>query len=397
MLDELQDAERINRPEASQPLCTALQIALVELLHSFGILPAVVMGHSSGEIAAAYAIGALSHESACRVAYWRGQLAGKLRASGTYNGAMMSVNLSDSQVPAYLEKAGLNKAPQNTIHVACINSPTNVTLSGSSDDLDILKARLDQEEIFAHKVNTGVAYHSPTMRAIADEYTERLGSLEAGEERARTNIPMVSSVSAQLAPPKLLGMPNYWVENLVSPVRFSAAMQRLADLGSSIPLPPGVDAITNIVEIGPHPALRRPVKDNLASIKSTIRYHSSLERSKSAPNTVASLAGTLFCLGHAVSVSAVNGQAKGCLPALTDCPPYPFNHGRQYWNESRMSRDYRLRKHTLGHLLGKRNHDWNELHPRWRNWLCVEDMPWLADHVVSQIFDMPPRPSWLLC
>ncbi|RWA08359.1 hypothetical protein EKO27_g6749 [Xylaria grammica] len=387
LFDELNNVERIHRPESSQPLCTALQIALVELLQSFGISPAVVLGHSSGEIAAAYAVGALSHDSACRVAYWRGRLAGKLRETNPYNGAMVSVNLSESQMPAYLDKVGRGMPHQNTVHIACINSPTNVTLSGPSDALDILKARLDQEEIFAHKVNTGVAYHSPAMHAIANEYMERLGSLQVGEQ-IKVHIPMVSSVSAQVAAPELLGTPKYWVDNLVSPVRFSDAMQHLADAHPTLSLLS--NAITDVVEVGPHPALRRPIKDNLSFIsssqpesKSTIRYHSSLERSKSALQTVASLAGTLFCHGHPVSISAVNSQAKGGLPALVDCPPYPFDHSRRYWNESRLSRDFRLRTHSRGHLLGRRTNDWNMLHPRWRNWLCVETMPWLADHVIS--------------
>ncbi|KAI0965030.1 fatty acid synthase S-acetyltransferase [Xylaria arbuscula] len=384
LFDEVQDAEKIHRPESSQPLCTALQIAFIELFQSFGISPAVVLGHSSGEIAAAYAIGALSHESACRVAYWRGQLAGKLRATEIHKEAMMSVNLSESQVPAYLDNIGLELLDiQNNIHIACINSPTNVTLSGPSATLDILKERLDHESIFAHKVNTGVAYHSPTMQTIAEEYMERMGSLQAREKSK--NILMVSTVSAQVVASELLSSPKYWVGNLVSPVRFSDAMRCALSV-----LPPGLNAIADIVEIGPHPALRRSIKDNISfvfssspELRSGIRYHSSLERSKSALQSVASLAGALFCHGHPVSVSAVNDQVKSGLPALIDCPPYPFNHSRRYWNESRLSRDFRLRTHSHGHLLGRRTNDWNVLHPRWRNWLCVETIPWLADHVIS--------------
>ncbi|KAH8889473.1 hypothetical protein GQ53DRAFT_869901 [Thozetella sp. PMI_491] len=378
IFDELHNVERIHRPESSQPLCTALQIALVELLQSFGVLPAVVLGHSSGEIAAAYAVGALTHDSACRVAYWRGQLAGKLRGTGAYNGAMISVNLSQSQVPAYLDKVGLGGLHQKTIHTACINSPTNVTLSGPSDILDVLKARLDQENIFAHKINTGVAYHSPAMRTIAAEYMERLGSLQAVEQQ-RLHISMVSSVSAQVVAPELLSTPQYWVDNLVSPVRFSEAVQSLIDVRHALSsLPPGVDAITDVIEIGPHSALRRIIKDNVLATsssspesKTTIRYHASLERSKSALHTMAYLVGSLFSHGHPVSVSTANRIAKGSLPALVDCPRYPFDHGRRYWNESRLSRDFRLRAHSDGYLLGRRTNDWNALRPRWRNWLCI--------------------------
>ncbi|KAI0100989.1 fatty acid synthase S-acetyltransferase [Nemania sp. FL0031] len=394
LFDAIHDTERIHRPEFSQPLCTALQIALVELFQSFGISPAVVIGHSSGEIAAAYAVGALSHVSACRVAYWRGQLAGKLRTTDKYKEAMMSVNIPEAQVPAYLDKFGLSA--KRSVHIACVNSPTNVTLSGSSQVLDIFKSHLDQEGIFAHKLNTGVAYHSPTMNSIAHEYMERLEPLESSEAERR-HIPMISSVTAHIAKFEVLCTPKYWVDNLVSPVRFSDAIRCL--ITNKVALP-GVlleaNTITDIVEIGPHPALKRPIKDGVSSIFSNspeptrkIRYHHSLERSKSALTTVATLVGTHFCHGHPVSVAAFNRQVKGNIPALVDCPPYPFDHSRRYWNESRLSRDFRLRTHSPGHLLGRRSNDWNALHPRWRNWLCLETMPWLADHVISDSIVLP--------
>lgn len=234
----------------------------------------MVLGHSSGEIAAAFTVGGLSQESACKVAYWRGQLAGKLRA--TSNGAMMSVNLSESQVPAYLAKIELDN---NIVHTACINSPSNVTLSGPSDILDILKEHLTEDLIFAQKVNTGVAYHSPAMQAVVNEYIDRMASLEQGESNT---IPMLSSVTGVLAAPKALRSPQYWVDNLVSSVRFSEAVQGLAD--PDLLRQSGAENITDVVEIGPHPALRRPIQDSISSISSepTIRYHYILERSKSA-------------------------------------------------------------------------------------------------------------------
>lgn len=344
-------------------------------------MPAAVLGHSSGEIAAAYTIGALSHESACRVSYWRGRLAGKLRGT-SHDGAMMSVNLSESQVPGFLERTGVSN---NVIHTACINSPTNVTLSGPSDILDLVKEHLTDEHIFAQKLNTGVAYHSPAMQAVSAEYLERIGALSSGEA---TGVPMLSSVTGQLAALKSLSTPQYWAGNLVSPVRFSDAVQYLAGTGNALPLPPGIDAVTDILEVGPHSALRRPIRDTLASISggsgSTIRYHCSLNRSQSPASTMASLMGTLWCQGYPISITAANkhdGAAR--QPFLVDCPPYPFDRSRRYWLESRLSKDLRLRPHSQGHMLGRRSQHWNPLQPTWRNWLSVERMPWLADHVVN--------------
>lgn len=98
-VDVILDEEKMNRPGFSQPLCTALQIALVDLLQSFSIHPVAAVGHSSGEIAAEYAVGALSHESACGVAYFRGKLAGRLRATSDTPGAMLSANLREDEIP----------------------------------------------------------------------------------------------------------------------------------------------------------------------------------------------------------------------------------------------------------------------------------------------------------
>lgn len=378
--DELNSAEHIHSPEYSQPLCTVLQVALVELLQSFGVAPAAVVGHSSGEIAAAYTIGALSHESACKAAYWRGQLAGKLRATTiAAPGAMMAVNLPAGDIAAWL--ARLDSEHDGAVHTACVNSPNNVTLSGPSAAIDALAVLLKAAGVLATKVNTGVAYHSPAMRAIAAEYLERMGTLAPRAEADAAPATMVSSVTGQAVARKLLSSPQYWVDNLVSPVRFADAVRLSVSTSLSLPLPLGVDAVADVVEIGPHAALRRAVRESAPGL----RYHAALLRNQAPLQTLLELVGELFCHGHvsAGAAAAANMQAAQQLPFLTDCPPYPFDHGRRYWAESRLSRDYRLRPRAQGFLLGRRAHDWNPLQPRWRNWLSVETTPWLGHHVVS--------------
>ncbi|KAK6853584.1 hypothetical protein PG995_010396 [Apiospora arundinis] len=164
LYDAMLDEDRISDPQLSQPLCTALQLGLVELLRSFGIVPTAVIGHSSGEIAAAYTLGALSLESACKVAYHRGRLAAQL--GGTSPGAMISVNMPEQQVYSYLDDISIE---EGQLHIACINSPFNVTLSGNEASIDTLKRHLDQDNIFARKLTTGVAYHTPLMKNIASD------------------------------------------------------------------------------------------------------------------------------------------------------------------------------------------------------------------------------------
>lgn len=373
--DAISDRECIDRPEYSQPLSTALQIALVELLKTFNIIPKAVVGHSSGEIAAAYAIGALSLPSACKAAYFRGQLAGKLRSESPTAGAMMSVNLAQEDAEVRLNSS--------EVKVACINSPSNCTVSGPEDNIDELKAQLDKEEIFAQKLKTGVAYHSPSMQSIAQEYAELMGSLDTG---VTTGIPMVSSVTGKVVRPRELANTQYWVDNMVSPVCFATAVESLTQTNK---LRVAMGNITDIVEVGAHCALKRSVQDTVhrGSRKKQIRCDSALNRNKPALRAIQELVGSLYCYGYDVSIPALNQDKERKF--LADCPQYPFDTSHSYWAESRMSRDFRKRMGVKGETLGTRFHDWNPLEPRWRNFWSVESTPWVGDHVISGTTILP--------
>ncbi|KAL7823910.1 polyketide synthase [Trichoderma gracile] len=398
IFDELRSSKNINLPEYSQPLSTAIQIALLELLASFGIAPKAVVGHSSGEIAAAYAIGALSLQSACKVSYFRGQLAGRLRAANEASpGAMMSINLAESNVSEYLSKIG---PEASSVCVACINSPLNCTLSGPEAAIDAIKAQADNDGIFAQKLKTGVAYHSRAMEAIADEYLALMGSLEGASRqdlKVASGIPMVSSVSGKVVRPAALAKGQYWVNNMVSPVRFADAVQLLTQEPSKVKV--GLSNITDLVEIGSHPALRRVAQDTIRQTgnkKRTIRYSAALQRSHPPIKTTLELVGQLFCWGHNVSIAAVNqtplaqpGGASKKPAFLVDTPEYPFDRSHKYWVESRISRDFRFRGNVKGDVLGARVSDWNPLVPRWRNLLAVESVPWAGHHKVTDTLLYP--------
>lgn len=297
----------------------------------------------------------------------------------------MSVNLSENEVEGYLQNISAANIGVNT-NVACINSPLNCTLSGEEPVIDAVKEQLDKDGIFAQKLKTGVAYHSKSMSAIADEYISKMGVLDAGSPKPATVIPMVSSVTGQSVRPAQLATPQYWVDNMVSPVRFVDAMQLLTQKSSTLKI--GLGHITDLIEVGPHPALRRPVQDTLAQAgnkRQNIRYASVLHRSHPSVQTTLELVGLLFSSGHGVSITAANGHPTSSTPYsfLIDGPEYPFDHSKTYWVESRLSRDFRLRQHVSGETLGTRFYDWNPLEPRWRNFLSIESIPWIGDHVVS--------------
>ena len=297
----------------------------------------------------------------------------------------MSVNIAESEAGSFLAKAPL----LGRVSVACINSPNNVTLSGDENAMDQLQADLEKEGVFARKIRTGVAYHSPTMHEVAQEYLSSMGRLEPRDLPDDKSCIMISTVTGQIAAKPNLLDPKYWVDNLVSPVRFADALQYIVHTAPKVD---NLKPITNYIGKGPHGALQRPVRDSLAHAgHSTARYNSALSRQDSPAKTVLQLVGQLFNSGYQVSIPAANQHNPSSLVVkpLVNTPEYPFDKSLTYWHESRISRDWRLQEEPSHSLLGLRTSDWNPLRPRWRKMLKVEEVPWIADHVVDNTIVFP--------
>ena len=154
------DRVKLSRAELSQPLCTALQIAVVDLLASWGVTPSAVVGHSSGEIAAAYAAGALSKQGALITAYYRGLVCKKL----TKMGGMAAIGLGKAEVQPFLVPG---------MGIACENSGSSVTLSGDLEALEqVMGAIKDQhDQAFMRKLQVEMAYHSGKTTLCHDDQT----------------------------------------------------------------------------------------------------------------------------------------------------------------------------------------------------------------------------------
>jgi acyl transferase domain-containing protein len=295
---------------------------------------------------------------------------------------MMSVNLKEDQVSDYLQSKGLSHF-SSSIHVACVNSPNNVTLSGHPEGISALHKCFIDDGIFAKILATGVAYHSPAMLPIASEYRSFIESLEPGDLESPEATSMISSVNGEIV--SSLSFASYWVDNLVCPVRFLDALdtlvrqKSLAGLGSSLRL--------DLVEVGPHDTLRYPVLETMKNrgLSTAIRYFSALKRATPPHQAFLECVGNLFSHGHSVSVWGANNDdtTPKQVALLPDCPAYPFDHTNRYWAEPRLSREYRTREITEDGILGPRFYDHShEL--RWRTFLNTKDMPWVEDHVVSE-------------
>ncbi|RVD82149.1 uncharacterized protein DFL_006583 [Arthrobotrys flagrans] len=389
---------RVNDTNISQPLSTALQIALVDLLEHINIRPSVVVGHSSGEIAAAYCKGALSQESALKIAYYRG-LGGAAEARDpNRNGTMMAVGLGEAEIlPIFKDLAARG---YEDIYIGCMNSPSNVTVTGDADQLDVLKRILDERGIFVRKVKVPCAYHSPHMIPIGKKYLQQAGFLEPRGGRDDV-IPMISYVDGEHVSGERLRELDYWMTNFHLPVRFTdnvGGIDRLAFLAKTkerkklnLSHRNGM-LVTNILEIGPHCALRgllREIVKTFQHASKTIKYDTVLVRGSTTVEPLLQAVGSLRCSGFNPDISYLNSDYDTQETApLVDLPSYPFNSS-SYWAESRRSKNERFRRRKPSELLGTPTPDWQPFCGTWRNYLNQSKSTWLEDHKIDGVLLYP--------
>ncbi|OJZ89214.1 hypothetical protein ASPFODRAFT_42376 [Aspergillus luchuensis CBS 106.47] len=389
LLEEAGSETPIDKPEFSQPVTTCLQVALVDLLGSLGVTPNIVLGHSSGEIAAAYAAGSLSRSAAVKVAYYRGLLSSQLASQNT-NLSMMAVGISSSNAQPYLDRLyeleGISE-----VEIGCVNSPNGITLTGRVDQLTTLQQWFERDSVFARRLRVPTAYHSSAMEAIAEDYRLAMGDLARGPES--TVIPMISSVTTDIVTPEMLSSPDYWVRNMTSTVRFEGALSRVLVLAQNKAKPrkqlgrkhPVDFGITHLLEVGPHKALQGPIAETIRAshVSEKPVYIPLLDRKQDARLSLLKMAGQLFCAGHPIDILSVNGLGHIPRPLPPNLPVYPFNHERIYWREGRISRNFRFPEVPRHDLLGTRSLDWNPQVAQWRNIVRLKELPWLRDHTID--------------
>ncbi|PGH19323.1 hypothetical protein AJ80_04076 [Polytolypa hystricis UAMH7299] len=377
-------SSKINAAALSQPICTAIQVAVVDLLRHWGIKPAAVVGHSSGEIAAAYAKGAISRESAWAIAYHRGRLSGGIRGISPHiDGTMLVTMIGVEQTQPYV-----NRVTQGRATIACLNSPECVTLSGDVVALNELEAMLKADGHFARKLKVDTAYHSHHMSVIADLYLNSIKDCQPLSETDHT-VKMFSSVTSKRIENSDL-VPSYWVSNMVSQVNFLGAVKTLVSHSDDGKARSRVarSYVDIFVEVGPHAALQGPLKQILSAENSkfvNIPYLSILHRGKDAARTALDTIGRLFQHGYPINIRAVNNYqiSKGKDSFLVDIPPFPWNHSNKYWAEPHVARNHRFKKHPRKDLFGAQILEGVPLEPRWRNVIRQSEIPWVEFHKVQ--------------
>lgn len=383
LLEELgrdEKSSRVNEPALAFPVSVALQVSLVRLLDSWAIRPAAVTGHSSGEISAAFAAGAVSLREALAIAYVRGAITQKHVDTSELRGRMLAVGLGAGEAQEYLQQISSGQAV-----VACVNSPSSVTLSGDVDAIEQLEARFKDQSVFARQLKVQAAYHSHHMAPLTRDYLAELTKhVKAGVRTFKNDVTFSSPVTGEIVHDATDLGPRHWAENMVQPVLFSQCLQEMVKPQNSNQ--PG-QAVDILVEVGPHSALAGPIRQILASPQCSglnITYNTCLSRRIDAVESAHSLASNLLSHGYPVEIEAINfPHGTASVHVIPDLPSYPWNHSVRYWQEPISNQQMRQRKSPPHDLLGVLAKENNKLSPTWRHIIRAADVPWIRDHCVQ--------------
>ncbi|WP_024802960.1 type I polyketide synthase [Nocardia sp. BMG51109] len=297
-------APSLDRVDVVQPALFSVMVALARLWRSQGVEPVAVVGHSQGEIAAAYVAGALSLDDAARVVALRSRLIGEQLAGA---GGMASIALAVERVEELIEPYG------GRVSVAAVNGPAAVVVSGETQALDELLATCDRTEVRARRVAVDYASHSAQVESIEQELIELLATVEPATGR----IPFYSTVVGEFIDTATLDA-GYWYRNLRGRVGFEPAIRALADNRTNC-----------FVEISPHPVLTMAVDETVQTTGSAgrIAVVGSLRRDEGGPERFALSLSEVHTAGIAVDWPGYFAETGAARVAL---PTYAFQRSR-FW------------------------------------------------------------------
>ena len=317
-----EELSRIDRTDIAQPAIFALQVALAELWKTWGVLPKKVVGHSVGEVAAAYVAGVYSLEDAIKVIFHRSHLQNKTGGKGK----MAVVGLSRAEAERVI------KGQEDEVQVAVINGPTMVTLAGDTQALKGIVKSIEKEGAFVRWLRIDYAFHTHQMDPIKDDLINALETISAKS----SEIPFYSTVTGELFEGGDLDN-NYWWRNVREPVLFSSAIESLSNDGSEL-----------FLELGPHPALAAPIADSVGALGKKCSVLCSLRRKERELEAILENLARLHIEGVQVDWAAIN-QGSG---KVVNVPRHAWNHER-FWIECDES--FRHRLQAIDHpLLGLR-------------------------------------------
>jgi acyl transferase domain-containing protein/NADPH:quinone reductase-like Zn-dependent oxidoreductase/acyl carrier protein len=350
------DPERLKSTAVAQPLLFAYQLGVVELLRSHGVRPEAVVGHSVGEIAAAYTAGALDLTTAAQVVAAR-SLAQEVSA-GT--GRMAAVGLSEEELTAEIAALG------HRLELAGVNSHTDTTVAGPAEDVAELCEALGERGVFARELDLDYAFHSTAMDPVKDSLLHGLQGLEP----SRPKLTFASTVTGGVLDDRPMDA-DYWWRNVREPVQFASAVEALT-----------AQELDVFVEIGPHSVLRPYLRRLVQGDRSPVEVVGTGARRADGPAAINTAVAHVMAAG-----AATDSQTHFPHPTPpVDLPTYPWQRERLWGADPSCWSGLSCDGVTVHPLLGQRA---LTAQPAWHCVLSSVRVPWLPEHRVGRTTVLP--------
>jgi acyl transferase domain-containing protein/NAD(P)-dependent dehydrogenase (short-subunit alcohol dehydrogenase family)/acyl carrier protein len=358
LLEEMMKPEsesQMNETRVAQPANFFIQAGLFDLWKSWGVSPDAVVGHSVGEVPAAYVSGALSLEDAVLVSYHRSRCQQMTAGQGT----MLAVGYGEEDAVSLISSLGLS----DTVSVAAINSFSGVTLAGTRASLEKIGEACTAKNVFNKMLTVEVAYHSYQMDPLEGELRRSLGSVHA----SKASLPLYSTVTGTAMTGEEFGC-DYWWQNVRQPVRFAKAAQTIVN-----------DGYTIFVEVGPHPVLRTNLSECLTAADKQGFILPSLRRAEPEVAGMLNSLGTLHTLGCTLNWSLFTEGGT-----YVKIPTYAWDTD-VYWQETPRSIEEKFG--IPGHVFI--NNDLRMPNPSYEVEVNRYFFPWLDDHKIESMVVVP--------
>ncbi|MBM3263494.1 MAG: type I polyketide synthase [candidate division Zixibacteria bacterium] len=311
---------RIHQTALAQPADFILQMGVSALLAAWGVRPSLIAGHSTGETSAACVAGVIDLATAARIVYHRSRLQQTLAGKGR----MIAVGISPQEAEEILQVC------PDTVSLAAVNSPVSVTLSGDPAAIETLENRFSDQGLFCRSLPVDVAFHSPQMEKIREDFLSAVGDVETHPAAIR----MVSTVTEVSIGARFDA--TYWWDNIRKPVRLDAVCPHLPVAANSM-----------LIQIGPHPVLTAPLLENLAHLGKSGTALPTLQRGRSARESLLETLSVCYVRG-------INLRTKKLYPGVSRAtlPPYPWQRER-YWIDEEDTPGNEAFPYLSNPLLGK--------------------------------------------
>ncbi|MEU9481932.1 SDR family NAD(P)-dependent oxidoreductase [Streptomyces sp. NPDC048191] len=365
LADVLTDEEKLARVDVIQPVMWAVMVSLAAVWESLGVVPAAVVGHSQGEIAAACVAGVLDLDDAAKVVALRSRAIARIAGDG----GMASVGLAPERTRELLtELAG-------DLHLAAVNGPASVVVSGAATALDALQAEGEARQVRVRRVPVDYASHSPHMEQLHDTLLDELTDITPRQGR----VPFYSTLTGERLDDTTGMDGSYWYENLRRPVQFEQAVRALVR-----------DGFDAFVESSGHPVLTYGVEETLSTVGAEALVIGSLRRGAGGIGQFLRSAAELHCAGYPVDWTALL-SADGRPRTRVELPTYAFRRTRHWLDVPTASGDVAAAGlQRTGHpLLGAAVDLGGDLGVVLSGLVSLSAHPWLSDHAVAGAVLLP--------